>query len=147
MAFTSAGLAWLIIGVICFLLEMVLPGFIIFFFGLGAWVVALVSWLMPIGLNVQLVIFLLASLVALFAFRGLIRKTFFGDSIIDKKGTMTTIGGRAEVVIEIVPPSEGRILYSGTHWRAIADERIEKGSIVEILSQDDLCMKVGRVVK
>ena len=35
-------LMWFILGLILFLLELVIPGFFIFFFGLGAWVTALV---------------------------------------------------------------------------------------------------------
>ncbi len=144
MTLTTAGLMWLIMGVICFLLEMMLPGFIIFFFGLGAWITALVCWFYPITINVQLAIFLVSSLMSLFILRGIIRKTFFGDVSADEEDVIVTAGESATVAADIIPPAEGKIKYSGTHWRAIADERINKGSVVTIISQDGLCMKVAK---
>lgn len=36
--FSKPELVWFIIGLVLFLLELVLPGFVIFFFGVGAWV-------------------------------------------------------------------------------------------------------------
>ncbi len=144
MTLTTAGLIWLIAGVACFLLEMALPGFIIFFFGVGAWVTAIVCWLMPVSLNSQLVIFLVSSLVTLFALRGYAKKTFIGVDAKDDTAVSATLGDRAEVVEDIEPPAEGKISFSGISWRAIADEKIEKGSIVTIVSQDGLCMKVTK---
>ena len=142
MTFTTAGLIWLLTGVVCFLLEMALPGFVIFFFGVGAWVTSIMCWLMPISLNTQLVIFLVASLVSLLTLRPLIRKTFLGDVTDEGGDVMVTTGDTAEVVEDILPPAEGKIHYSGAQWRAVAEEVIEKGSIVTIVSQDGLCMKV-----
>ncbi len=144
MTLTTAGLMWLIMGIICFLLEMMLPGFIIFFFGLGAWITALVCWFYPITINIQLAIFLVSSLMSLFILRGIIRKTFFGEVTADEDDVIVTAGDSATVSADIIPPAEGKIRYSGTQWRAIADEKIEKGSVVTILSQDGLCMKVAK---
>lgn len=144
MALTTAGLMWLIMGVICFLLEMMLPGFIIFFFGLGAWITALVCWLYPVTLNIQLAIFLVSSLMSLFILRGIIRKTFFGEVAADEDDVIVSAGDSATVSTDIIPPAEGKINYSGTQWRATADEKIEKGSIVTIVSQDGICMKVAK---
>ncbi|MDJ0624243.1 MAG: NfeD family protein [Desulfocapsaceae bacterium] len=143
MTLTTAGLMWLIMGIICFLLEMMLPGFIIFFFGLGAWITALVCWLYPVPLNIQLAIFLVSSLMSLFILRGIIRNTFFGEVTADETDVSATAGDSATVSADIIPPAEGKIDYSGTQWRAVADEKIIKGTIVTILSQDGLCMKVA----
>ena len=40
--FSKPELVWFIAGLGLFLLELVLPGFVIFFFGIGAWVTALI---------------------------------------------------------------------------------------------------------
>lgn len=144
MTLTTAGLMWLIMGVICFVLEMMLPGFIMFFFGLGAWITALVCWLNPVSLNIQLAVFLVSSLGSLFLLRRFIQKIFIGDETGNDQNVSVTTGDTAEVIEDIVPPAEGKISYSGTQWRAFSDEMIEKGSIVTILSQDGLRMKVGR---
>lgn len=144
MTLTTAGLMWLIMGIMCFLLELMLPGFIIFFFGLGAWVTALVCWLYPVNVITQLAVFLSSSLLSLFILRGIIRKTFFGG-VATAEEEMNVMAGESGTVSEdIIPPAEGKIEYSGTHWRAVADEPITKGVIVTILSQDGLCLKVAR---
>ncbi|WP_228855329.1 NfeD family protein [Desulfomarina profundi] len=45
----------------------------------------------------------------------------------------------------IVPPAEGRIKYAGTFWRATADERIDEGEIISVVSQDGLVIHVEKV--
>lgn len=142
MTLTTAGLMWLIMGIMCFLLEMLTPGFILFFFGLGAWTTALVCWFYPVSLIGQLAIFLVSSLASLFLLRGIIRKTFFGEVTADETDVIAAAGESAVVSADIIPPAEGKIEYSGTQWRATADQKIEKGAMVTILYQDGLCMKV-----
>ncbi len=138
-------LIWFIFGVICFLLEMALPGFIVFFFGVGAWVTAVACWLKPFGLNGQLAIFLVGSLVSLFALRSLVKRTFLGSpSHGEESSSVAQPGETAEVVDSIVPPAEGKIRYSGSLWRATADEVISEGEVVTILSQDGLLMRVKK---
>ncbi len=144
MTLTMTGLIWLIAGVACFLLEMALPSFIVFFFGVGAWITAIICWIKPVSLNGQLATFLVSSLVTLFTLRGYAKKRFFLAESEEDKAVSVTIGDQAEVVDVIAPPAEGKISCSGIKWRAIADEKIDKGNIVTIVAQDGLCMKVTR---
>lgn len=144
MTLTTAGLIWLIMGVMCFVLELMLPGFIMFFFGLGAWITAFACWFTPITLNGQLALFLVSSLASLFLLRRFIQKIFQGDETDESDGVSANVGDIAEVTDDIVPPGEGKISYSGTQWRAYAEEVIEKGSTVTILSQDGVRMKVEK---
>lgn len=145
MDLTTAGLIWLATGVLLLLLEMVLPGFVLFFFGLGALVTFLCSWLWQPSLNEQLVIFLVSSLVSLFALRGFIKRTFLGDS--NASLDDHALGGVGESVVVtrmIDPPMEGKVKYSGTSWRAVADEKIEEGEMATVISQEGLIMQVKK---
>jgi membrane protein implicated in regulation of membrane protease activity len=45
----------------------------------------------------------------------------------------------------IAPPTEGRIKYSGSTWRATADERIEEGEIIAVIRQKGLVIHVEKV--
>ena len=65
----SAAVIWFIIGFILFILEFVVPGLILFFFGLGAWVVALVSLFYDLSLNEQLIIFVITSVLSILLLR------------------------------------------------------------------------------
>lgn len=146
MQLTFASLLWLMVGVMLFILELMLPGFVLFFFGLGAWITAIASWLWPIELSGQLAIFITSSLLSLVALRGGISRIFLGkrtDSDIDTP--LAREGEVAEVLVTIAPPAEGKIRYSGSSWRATAGERIEAGEMVAIVRQEGLIMQVRKI--
>ena len=139
-------LLWFLAGVVLFLLEMAMPGFVLFFFAAGAWLTAAASWLFPLSTNEQILIFIAASLVSLFVLRRFVKKVFEGGS--DSGGrdsALAETGERVVVVSDISPPAEGKVKYSGTTWRARSTVHIEAGEIAEILEQDGLVMIVKRV--
>lgn len=71
-------LYWLIIGVMLLVLGLVLPGFIMFFFAVGAMATALLAWLLPAtAIVLQLGFFIAASLITLFCSRTYFQKRFF----------------------------------------------------------------------
>src|SRR5688572_13114066 len=61
--FYNAAVIWFIVGFIFFLLEFVVPGLILFFFAVGAWLVAILSLFIDLSINSQLLIFLATSIV------------------------------------------------------------------------------------
>ena len=144
-------LYWLIIGVMLFFLELALPGFILFFFGLGAIITAAVAWLTDIDIAWQLGLFIGASLLSLASLRRIIQERFFTEKKVeegeeeDKDVPLAVPGDKGVVSSTIDPPGEGRIKYSGTFWRATADEKIEEGEIISIVSQKDLVIHVEKV--
>ena len=149
MGVIDPALYWLIIGVMLFFLEMAVPGFILVFFGLGALVTAFVAWLTPISIVLQLALFICASLLSLFGLRKNIRNKFFAPSLKDGEADDDVMhavpGDKGVVSMTIAPPAEGRIKYSGTSWRASADEKIDEGEIVTIVRQKDLVIHVEKV--
>lgn len=146
MEFTNPGLFWLSIGVVLFVMEMAVPGFILFFFGVAAWITALGCYLFSWTLNIQLAVFLVASLVSLFGLRTLVKKVFIGDEKDDDADSIMAKGGeKCVVTTAIYPPAEGQVKFSGTFWRAEAEENIEEGEIIEILKQENLLMYVKKI--
>lgn len=151
MSVIDPALYWLIIGVMLLFLEMALPGFILFFFGLAALITALVAWLTPIGIAWQLGLFIVASIGSLLSLRDVIQRKFFNTSNTeegeepDEDENLAVPGDRAVVAVTITPPAEGRINYAGTSWRATADEKIEEGEIVTVVRQDNLVIHVENI--
>lgn len=147
MGIVSAPLFWLIIGVILLFLELTLPGFVLFFFGLGALITSLGAYLFELNLSWQLALFIFASLISLFSLRNVIQKKIMQSSadIGDEDLVLISPGERGVVVSEIQPPAEGRIKYSGSSWRATADEKIDEGEIISIVSQKGLVVHVEKV--
>ena len=62
-------LFWFLFGIFCLVLELVMPGFFIFFFGLGAWCAALAGLVPHISMSAQILIFLVASIALLILLR------------------------------------------------------------------------------
>ncbi len=146
MELSNPGLIWLIIGVILFVLEMAVPGFVLFFFGLAAWITALGCYIFPWSLNTQLAVFLVSSLVSLFSLRSVVKKVFLGDAKDDAPDSIMANGGeKCLVSAAIRPPAEGQVKFSGTFWRAEAEEDIEEGTVVEIVEQKDLLITVKKI--
>lgn len=146
----STPLIWFLVGVAFLIAELALPGFILIFFAAGCWIVAIISWLFTIDLTIQILIFMVSSLVLLFTLRKYSMNVFKGQTrdIIDDKYAESKIGKTAIVTKAIAPNLPGEIKVMGSYWRAIADVEIKEGSPVSIETQeseDGLTFKVKRI--
>ena len=141
-------LLWFLTGIAFFVIELALPGFIVFFFGLGAWCTALALYFFNPPLSGQLSIFLIASLLNLFLLRSWLRDLLIGASqeqsdSVNMEPTSTT----GVVTEDILPPARGKVQYGGTFWQAEADENISTGQVVTIVEQHNLLVKVQPATK
>ena len=139
----SPVLVWFLVGIGCYVIELVLPGFIIFFFGIGAWCVALVLAMTDVSLTVQLIIFLACSLATLILLRSWVRSVFLGGALEEDDSVNVDSAPATGIVTEvIVPPAAGRVKYGGSSWKAVADEEISVDTVVVIVEKKDLTVKV-----
>lgn len=142
-----ASIIWAIIGVLLMGAEIFIPGFVIFFFGLGAIATAILSLLPVIGGSflLQALLWVAASLGTI----GLLRKKLpkiFKPKLLSKKAD-EYIGRKAVVIERVSPEKPGRIKIEGTTWKAISDtETIEKGEEVEILHKENLTFTVTKSI-
>lgn len=140
-------LIWLLAGLALMLAELATPGFILFFFGLGALVASVWAWTGMGGLGSQLIVFLVSSLVFLVTLRKYAAGMFRGKK--SQTGGLPDddfVGQRALVVEEINPAHlKGKIELHGTRWNATADAPISRGTQVEILSRKGLTLLVKPV--
>ena len=143
----SPALIWFIIGVVFLFAELAVPGFILIFFTAGCWITAIIILFMHITLTSQIIVFIVSSLILLFALRKYSLKIFKGTarSTIDDHHSNSKIGKTAIVTQAIAPNVPGEIKVMGSFWRAVADTKIEDGQSVTIVSQeseDGLTFKV-----
>jgi len=148
----SPSLIWFLVGVAFLIAVAIMPAFafILIFFTAGCWITAAVVWLFDIGLTNQILIFLMAFLILLFALRKYSLKIFRGKTHndIDNYYTDSKIGKTAIVTKKIIPNMPGEIKVMGSFWRATANEAIEEGISVLIEkqeSEDGLTFKVKPV--
>lgn len=136
---------WAMVGLILLLMEFMLPGLIIFFFGVGAWIVAATCFFVDISVNIQLVIFIVSSVVLLLALRKWLRSVFVGHTYSKQAGTQDMndlVGQKVTVTKKIAPPQTGAVELHGVKWNAAAETAIEAGQLAEITGQDNLTLTV-----
>jgi membrane protein implicated in regulation of membrane protease activity len=138
-------LIWFLVGLVLLLLEFAAPGLIIFFFGVGAWIVAAICLFTDVSLNIQLVIFLITSVLLLLSLRKWLKTIFVGH--VGSKQNLDEllqefVGEKAIVKKQITPELKGRVEFHGSNWDAKADETIEEGTPVEIIGKKNITLKV-----
>jgi inner membrane protein len=141
--FSRPELIWFFIGLLLFLAELVLPGFVIFFFGAGAWITALVCLIAHPGVNLQILIFAVTSVILLIALRNMIQKRFFyRDEGRSQEVEDEFTGKEAVAVTDIEPDKQGKVEFKGTTWKAQSDVPVRKGQIVIIKEKTDFKLNV-----
>jgi len=139
-------LLWFILGFVFLLLELATPAFIMMFFGIGAWVTSAATFFGVVPrTDLQIVLFVSVSLLTLVLFRKGGRKSKGHVANKAKEASsMDTMAGNLATVTESIEPGllSGRVELFGTQWQAISDESIAKGSVVEVISRDNLTLKV-----
>lgn len=150
MAFSP--IIWLAIGIILIALEIIMPGFIIFWFGAGALLTALfifIGVIPPMSAEWQWIFFFLASLSMLGVWQVLLKK-IFQSRVIDssRDATLQNIRGRA--VSKIVPGIPGDVeLYTVFHgikkWQAESAEIIEAGDEIVVTDANGIKLVVKHV--
>lgn len=119
---------WFIIGMVFFLIELAVPGIILLFFGIGAWITALCCLFFDISLNVQLITFLLSSTISLLTLRRFLRRKYMNvknDGSADLESEY--IGKTAIALEDFNAEKTGKVSFKGSTWEAIATREISKG--------------------
>ncbi len=137
---------WFVVGLVLILMEFVIPGLVIVFFGLGGWVTAILVAIFPeMAFWVQMMIFTVFSVVMLVLLRRSLKKRFFSDQEnAESEGVDDYIGKTATVEADI-KNGDGKVNFKGATWSAYADEDIPKGSKVTIIDKNSIKLKVKPV--
>lgn len=138
---------WAVGGLALIVAELVVPAFVLVWFGLGALVVAAVVALTTIGTMAQLALWLVVS-VAMVAgwfkvFKPNMHKTRIGMA------SASVVGEIGMLVRSVAPFEKGQVRFQkpilGTDvWECIADEAIKSGERVRVLDVAGSFLKVGR---
>jgi membrane protein implicated in regulation of membrane protease activity len=136
--FSRPEVVWFIIGLVLFLLELVLPGFVIFFFGVGAWLTALLCLVANPGLNLQAIVFAVTSILSLVALRKIIQKKFFYSKDELSRDVEDEFSGREAIAIsDFGPGKNGKVEFKGTQWTAESSSAVREGDRVVIKEKEN----------
>jgi membrane protein implicated in regulation of membrane protease activity len=142
---------WLILAVLFIVAEMFTSGFVLLWFGIGALVAALLAVTGLVGLPLQILAFLVVSVVLTVASRTIFERFLMrGSPGRELKTGMESLPGRIGVVVE---PSkgamqEGAVRVFASTWRAFpaeGEEPLREGEQVEIERVEGASVYVRRV--
>ena len=142
---------WALVGIILTFIEFFIPGLVIAFFGVGALITALTTWMgITTSMGTQLLVFIVSSLLLLLLLRKYLKETFLGQSQEAGSSVSSSIEiGKIVPVIEYIQPGEvgGKVRYQGTNWGASAEESIAPGESVKITGIDNITLIVEKIKK
>lgn len=138
----NAAVIWIIIGLVLFLLEFVLPGLVLFFFAVGAWVVAILCLFIDLTINEQLIIFLISSVATILLLRKWLSKVLWKRKHSTELLEDEFLGKIAKAETAISPGENGKVDFKGTTWQASSEDIIEKGENVIIIGNESILLHV-----
>lgn len=140
----SAWQLWVATAVLLGLLELKLSGYVILWFGVGAFAAALLASL-GFSFNLQLLAFNAVSVALLLSSRTLFRKFFMRDAASVRHGVEAMLGSDAVVVEPIARDGFGTVRINGELWTARSlDAAIGAGEIVRVENLEGLKLTVRR---
>jgi membrane protein implicated in regulation of membrane protease activity len=118
----EAWVVWTVVGVALLIIEVFTPGFVIACFGVACLVTALAS-LVTDSLSIQLIVFAVGSLIAVFSLRPLFLR-YWSKSAPEQRTNADALVGQVGKVVEAFDPdtAEGRVLVAGEDWRGVCPE-------------------------
>lgn len=138
-------LIWILVGIILFVMELGIPGLVVFFFGFGACVVGVVCFFVEMSINTQLLMFTAVSVGSLIVLRKWLKSTFIGH-VVDRQNRSENLdeylGQRVVVKEGISKGVVGKVEFHGTNWEAESDEELVEGTVAEIIGKDNITLKV-----
>ena len=141
-SFLNAAVIWFCLGFIFLLLEFVVPGLILFFFAVGAWIVAILCLIFDLSINTQLIVFLGCSIVTIVLFRKWVKNLIYSRKHSTEIIEDEFLGKTALANTYIAPGQNGKVDFKGTSWDASSNEIIEKGENVIIIGNESILLFV-----
>ena len=145
---TSCAWLWVYAGAALMFLELIVPGFVLCFFGLSAATVGVLKFAFGDAFTStwQLAAFSVFSILYIVLLRRYLTKVFVGGKVETKTDFDNESVGRTGKVTEAIrPPLTGRVLLGDAEWTAAADRPIGAGADVRVVSQQNLTMKVEEI--
>lgn len=141
----STAWLWMYAGAALMLLELMAPGFVIFFFGLSAASVGLLKFALgPAFTPVwQAIAFSVFSILYLACLRRWLKSIFTGGKSEEGEDFDDGFAGRiGKTTADILPPQSGRVLLGDAEWDAVASSPLKAGTEVKVKSRKNLTLEV-----
>lgn len=139
---------WLISSILFMILEMVIPSFVVFNFGIGS-IFGCIAAALSLSLEWQLAFFSLATLCSFFLIRPVVKRWAYRKSHRVETNADALVG-RTGLVSETINPLEGtgRVKLDGDDWKARSknDEVLSVNTQVRIIRVDSIVLEVEKSI-
>ncbi len=143
---TNLWLAWLVISIVCVIVEMTSFDFFVTCFAigsLGAMVAAIVG--MPFWL--QIIVWAVVSVLSIMFIRPALTNIIHANGDKRLSNADALIGKEGKVIEAIVADGFGYVKIDGDEWRSVAadGQEIAKGERVKVISRDSIILTVTKI--
>jgi inner membrane protein len=135
---------WLAIGLVLAVGEMAIPGVFLIWMAGAALFVGLLSWVVPIGIALQIILFALLSIVAVFLGRRYLRDNPIAaaDSKMNMRGDRMI--GETVIVTHAIEGGSGRVRLGDSEWLARGADAVP-GTRLRVAGHDGTVLLVEPV--
>lgn len=142
---------WLVMGLGLMLLEIALPTFTAFWFGVAAVIVALLTWLMPLTLTAQILIWLIGACLLCVAWFKWLKPRMSPRNITSELGRESIIGQVGLLTQAPMAQQAGRIRFSmpllgSAEWRCRSLQSMQAGDraqVIDVIGNELLVAPAG----
>lgn len=144
MVAMDTALIWFLVGLGLVLAELAVPGIILVFIGVAAWLVAILDWIGVDSLSIQLWVFGITSIVLVFGARRFVKGWFTGKES-SENGDIDEefVGKIVTVVSDIEPEGFGLVELKGAQWKATSRESLAEGSQAVVTARNNITLEVA----
>ena len=133
---------WLAIGLMLAAAEMLVPGVFLIWLAGAALVTGVLTWVLPIGIALQVVIFAALAIVAVFLGRNYLRRNPIVDADPKMNRRGLRLAGEMATVVTAIDGGSGRVKHGDSEWLARGPDA-PVGARVRILGSDGAILLVG----
>lgn len=133
--------AWLAIGLILAAAEMAIPGVFLIWMAGAALITGLVAWLAPIGVPLQIVLFAVLAMIAVYTGRRYVadHPIEAADPLMNRRAERVV--GQTVVVTQAIEGGSGRVRLGDSEWLASGADA-QPGARVRVTGHDGVVLTV-----
>lgn len=140
MLFSSVTI-WLLVGLLLSLLELVVPGTYLIWFGFAAFAMSLLLTAVSLGITAQLFWFALFSavfaLAGLYVYRYVFRRTQAPKEYQNLNNSAQQLVGRTVTVAEDIKDNLTKVKIGDSFWLAYTEKPLQKGDTAKVTGVKD----------
>ena len=136
--------AWLALGLVLAIAEMAIPGVFLIWLAGAALVTGVVAWLVPVGMPLQIVLFAVLAIVAVFAGKRYLaaNPVVSADPLMNDRGARLV--GETVVVTHAIDGGTGRVKLGDSEWLVRGPEA-EPGTRMRVSGHDGAVLLVEHI--